>query len=66
VEAGYALNVRPIIRKEGSKLSKEDKGYKGKINNKGSQMVEAPFAQPKGKSPSVQKGGDLRAKKSAK
>ena len=40
--------------------------YKGKISNKGSQEVKAPYNQPKGKSPKVVSGGDLRARKSSK
>lgn len=40
--------------------------YKGKISNKGIQEVKAPIATPKGKSPKVVSGGDLRAKKSSK
>lgn len=43
-----------------------EKGYIGKISNKGSQEVSAPIAQSNGKSPKVVTGGDLRAKKSAK
>lgn len=43
-----------------------EKGYIGKISNKGSQEVTAPIAQAKGKSPKVITGGDLRAKKSSK
>ena len=38
--------------------------YAGKISNKGSQMVKAPYAQEAGKTSKVVKGDDLRAKKS--
>lgn len=43
-----------------------EKSYIGKISNKGSQEVIAPIEQPKGKTPKVVTGGDLRAKKSNK
>ena len=36
-------------------------GYAGRVTNKGSQYIEAPFAQKKGKSAKIIKGGDLRA-----
>lgn len=40
----------------------EKKSYEGKVNNKGTQAVEAVFPQSKGKSPSRKTGGDLRGK----
>lgn len=41
-------------------------GYAGKINNKGSQKVEALFKTQGSKKPTVKTGGDLRAKKSSR
>lgn len=43
-----------------------EKSYAGKIENKGSQKVEALFKTKSSKSPKVKTGGDLRAKKSSK
>ncbi len=40
--------------------------YAGKIENKGSQVVEALFPAGRGKSGKVTKGEDLRAKKGGK
>lgn len=42
------------------------KAYVGKINNQGSQKVEAPVRMPKGKSPKVITGADLRSGSSKK
>lgn len=36
--------------------------YAGRINNRGQQEVKALFSTPKGKSPKVKTGSDLRAK----
>ena len=41
--------------------SMKNAGYAGRVTNKGAQYVEAPFAQKRGKSPKIIKGGDLRA-----
>lgn len=40
--------------------------YAGKIQNRGSQKVEALFKTAGSKKPTVKTGGDLRAKKSSK
>lgn len=37
-------------------------GYAGKVKNKGSQVVNAPFQQEGAKKGSVKTGGDLRTK----
>lgn len=37
-------------------------GYEGKISNKGTQHVKAPYPQTKGPSSNVKKGDDLRSK----
>ena len=39
-----------------------EKGYTGKIGNKGMQQVKAPYSQGKGPKSTVKKGGDLRVK----
>ncbi|MEG2073976.1 MAG: hypothetical protein RRY54_04355 [Angelakisella sp.] len=41
----------------------EKKSYAGAIKNTGSQKVEALYKTPKGKSPDVKKGKDLRGGK---
>lgn len=43
-----------------------EKGYIGRIKNKGNQVVEALNKTSASKSPKVKKGNDLRAKKSGK
>lgn len=43
-----------------------EKGYAGRIKNKGNQVVEAPFKTAAPKSPKVKTGKDLRAGKSGK
>lgn len=43
-----------------------EKGYAGRIKNKGNQVVEAPYKTSAPKSPKVKQGGDLRARKSGK
>ena len=40
--------------------------HAGKINNKGSQKVEALFKTNRSKKPTVKMGNDLRSKKSSK
>lgn len=42
------------------------KSYAGKVSNKGAQEVKALYPQGKPKGAKVQKGEDLRAKKSGK
>lgn len=39
-----------------------EKGYLGRINNRGNQVVKAPVKTPKSKSGKVKTGSDLRAK----
>lgn len=39
---------------------KQSSGYAGRVTNKGSQEVKAPFTQPAGKTPVVKTGEDLR------
>lgn len=39
-----------------------ENGYKGKVKNTGSQVVEAPVKQPTAKGGKVKKGNDLRVK----
>lgn len=43
-----------------AKTQKSTMGYSGKINNAGSQKVEAPFAQKSTVKGTVKKGEDLR------
>ena len=43
-----------------------EKGYSGKISNKGSQIVKAVYQAVAGKKPVVKSGGDLRSKPSKK
>jgi len=41
-------------------MEKENKGYVGKVSNKGMQFVEAPIKQTPPKLGKVKTGGDLR------
>ena len=43
-----------------------EKGYAGRIKNKGNQVVEAPYKTAAPKRPKVKTGKDLRAGKSGK
>lgn len=42
------------------------KGYAGRINNKGNQVVNAVYKTANSKSPKVKRGADLRTGKSGK
>lgn len=43
-----------------------EKGYAGRIKNKGNQVVEAPYKTAAPKKPKMKTGKDLRAGKSGK